>query len=198
SVTVTGSQFAAALGLKSDWFAVLSQPSGGVGGYWLVAADGGVFAFGNAGFFGSMGGRALNAPVVGMAATRDAGGYWLVAADGGIFSFGGAGFFGSMGGRALNQPIVGMAPTPSGNGYWLVAADGGIFSFGDATFAGSTSGTAAGPGTVAVIPTRSAGYEVVNGAGQVSPFGDAPQFGDITTFVANYGGHVVGAVASPG
>jgi hypothetical protein len=37
-------------------------------GYWEVAADGGVFAFGQAGFQGSMGGQKLNAPVVGGAA----------------------------------------------------------------------------------------------------------------------------------
>jgi hypothetical protein len=38
------------------------------GGYWLVASDGGVFAF-DAPFEGSMGGKPLNAPVVGMADT---------------------------------------------------------------------------------------------------------------------------------
>jgi hypothetical protein len=31
-----------------------------------VASDGGIFAFGNAAFHGSMGGKPLNAPVVGM------------------------------------------------------------------------------------------------------------------------------------
>ena len=35
-----------------------------------------------------MGGKPLNAPIVGMAATADGGGYWLVASDGGIFNFG--------------------------------------------------------------------------------------------------------------
>ena len=68
------------------------------GGYWEVAADGGVFAFG-APFDGSMGGRRLDSPIVGMAATPDGGGYWLVASDGGIFAFGDAAFSGSMGGR---------------------------------------------------------------------------------------------------
>ena len=58
------------------------------GGYWFVASDGGIFAFGDAAFRGSMGGSLLNAPVVGMAADRASGGYWLVASDGGIFSFG--------------------------------------------------------------------------------------------------------------
>ena len=33
-------------------------------GYWLVASDGGIFAFGDAGFYGSTGALALDAPVV--------------------------------------------------------------------------------------------------------------------------------------
>ncbi|HVX21305.1 MAG TPA: hypothetical protein VHB02_08155 [Acidimicrobiales bacterium] len=32
-------------------------------GYWLVGADGGVFSFGDAGFYGSMGGQHLNGPI---------------------------------------------------------------------------------------------------------------------------------------
>ncbi|MFP5370570.1 MAG: hypothetical protein ACLGI3_07450, partial [Actinomycetes bacterium] len=109
-------------------------------GYWTVASDGGVFTFGRARFLGSMGGRALDQPVVGMAATPSGNGYWLVAADGGLFAFGDAGFYGSTGGIRLDEPVVGMAATPSGKGYWLVAADGGLFAFGDAGFYGSTGG----------------------------------------------------------
>ncbi|HVX20126.1 MAG TPA: right-handed parallel beta-helix repeat-containing protein [Acidimicrobiales bacterium] len=77
-------------------------------GYWLVAADGGVFTFGDAAFYGSTGGLKLKAPVVGGSATPDGKGYWLVAADGGIFAFGNAGFFGSAGNLKLNKPVVGM------------------------------------------------------------------------------------------
>ena len=109
-------------------------------GYRFVASDGGVFDFGDAGFWGSTGSIHLNAPMVGMADTPSTNGYWLVASDGGIFGFGDAAFFGSMGGRHLNKPIVGMAATPDGRGYWLVASDGGIFSFGNAPFFGSTGG----------------------------------------------------------
>ena len=119
---------------------VAMAPTPSRGGYWLVASDGGIFSFGDAAFFGSMGGKPLNKPIVGMAATPDGGGYWLVASDGGIFSFGDAAFFGSMGGKPLNKPIVGMAATHDGLGYWLVASDGGIFSFGDAAFHGSMGG----------------------------------------------------------
>src|SRR5262249_34188153 len=35
-------------------------------GYWIVAADGGIFDYGDAGFFGSAGALHLNAPIVGM------------------------------------------------------------------------------------------------------------------------------------
>jgi len=76
-----------------------ATPDGG--GYWLVAADGGVFAFGDARFLGSTGALRLARPVVGMAATPDGGGYWLVAADGGVFAFGDARFLGSRGGLPL-------------------------------------------------------------------------------------------------
>ncbi len=84
-----------------------ATPDGG--GYWLVGSDGGIFSYGDAGFFGSAGSLHLNAPIVGMAATPDGGGYWMVARDGGIFSYGDAGFFGSAGSLQLNAPIVGMA-----------------------------------------------------------------------------------------
>ncbi len=112
----------------------------GTKGYWEVARDGGIFAFGDAGFYGSMGGKPLNAPIVAMAATPDGGGYWELASDGGLFAFGDAGFYGSMGGKPLNQPIVAMAATPDGKGYWEVASDGGLFAFGDAGFYGSMGG----------------------------------------------------------
>ena len=64
-------------------------------GYRLVAADGGVFAFGDAAFWGSTGDIRLAAPVVAMEATPTGGGYWLFAADGGVFAFGDAEFAGA-------------------------------------------------------------------------------------------------------
>ncbi|HEY1733582.1 MAG TPA: hypothetical protein VGG23_03965, partial [Acidimicrobiales bacterium] len=73
------------------------------------AADGGIFAFGDAIFHGSTGGMPLNRPMVGMTTITDGAGYWLVASDGGIFAFGDAAFEGSTGNITLNRPIVGMA-----------------------------------------------------------------------------------------
>ncbi len=96
-------------------------------GYWMVASDGGVFAFGNAGFLGSAGqispaqaAGGSNAfiptnPIVGMVPTSDGKGYWMVATDGGVFAFGDAGFVGSCPtqGSVCNgdpNPIIGFSP----------------------------------------------------------------------------------------
>ena len=69
-----------------------ASPSGR--GYWLVASDGGIFSFGDAHFYGSLGALRLNRPIVGMGVAPSAPGYWLVAQDGGIFTFN-VPFFGS-------------------------------------------------------------------------------------------------------
>ena len=150
-------------------------------GYWITASDGGVFSFGGAGFYGSMGGKPLNKPIVGMAATPSGHGYWEVASDGGIFAFGDAGFYGSMGGKPLNSPVVGVAGTPTGKGYWEVGSDGGIFAFGDAVFYGSMGGKPLNAGVVSMTATPSgAGYLLVGADGGVFAFGNAVYAGRIT------------------
>jgi peptidoglycan/xylan/chitin deacetylase (PgdA/CDA1 family) len=108
----------AGMTLRSPVVGMVSTPTGH--GYWLVAADGGIFTFGDAAYYGSTGALHLVAPVVGMAATPDGGGYWLAAADGGIFAFGNARFLGSLAGQQLAAPIGGIATTPDGQGMWLL------------------------------------------------------------------------------
>ena len=143
-------------------------------GYWLLGGDGGVFSFGDAGFYGSTGSIRLNRPAVAMAATRDGKGYWFAATDGGVFTFGSASFFGSTGGITLNQPIVGLAATPTGQGYWLVARDGGIFAFGDAAFFGSTGAIILAQPIVGMAATPTGrGYWLVARDGGIFAFGDA-------------------------
>ena len=147
-------------------------------GYWLVASDGGIFAFGNAPFYGSMGGQHLNQPIVGMAATPD--GRRLLA--GGRrrrhLLFGDAHFYGSTGNIHLNQPIVGMTATQDGGGYWFTASDGGVFAFGDAEFYGSLGAVPQSRPIVAITGTAdSGGYWFANNNGAVTAYGDATYWG---------------------
>ncbi len=165
-------------------------------GYRLVASDGGIFNYGDAGFYGSTGGMALAKPVVGMAATPDGRGYWLVASDGGIFNYGDAGFYGSTGGMALAKPVVGMAATPDGRGYWLVASDGGIFNYGDAGFYGSTGGMALAKPVVGMAATPDGrGYWLVASDGGIFNYGDAGFYG--STGGMALAKPVVGMAATP-
>jgi hypothetical protein len=165
-------------------------------GYRLVAADGGVFSFGDAGFFGSAGALRLNRPIVGGVPTKSNKGYWFVASDGGIFNYGDAKFFGSTGAIRLNQPIVGMAATPSGNGYWLVAADGGIFNYGDAKFYGSTGAIRLNKPIVGMSASPSgAGYWFVASDGGIFNYGDAKFYG--STGALSLVQPVVGMRATP-
>ena len=179
----------------------VSSPSAGsrftyaVPGYWLVASDGGIFAYGHTHFYGSAGATPLNRPVVGMAATPDDGGYWLVASDGGIFAYGDSGFFGSTGSLVLNMPVVGMAASSSVDGYWLVASDGGIFAFGDAGFFGSTGSLVLNKPVVGMAATPDGkGYWLVASDGGIFAFGDAGFFGSAGSLVLS--SPVVGMAAT--
>jgi hypothetical protein len=201
-LTVTGPAGTSAITPGDRITYVVPPPPPPTGGYWEVASDGGIFSFGNATFYGSMGGTRLNAPVVGMAVTHDGGGYWLVASDGGVFSFGDAKFFGSTGAIHLNKPIVAMVPTPDGGGYWLVASDGGVFSFGDAPYLGSLGGThlrspIVGMGVLTFAffgAGAQQGYWLAAADGAVYPFGAAPDLGSVTS---SHSSPVVGISANP-
>ena len=65
-------------GLAAPVVAIARTSDGG--GYWLVGADGGVFAFGDATFHGSLANTHLAAAIVAAIPTPDGGGYWLASA----------------------------------------------------------------------------------------------------------------------
>ena len=177
TLSATSGSLAPATSSTLDVSAAISSSAKG---YWFVASDGGIFSFGDAKFYGSMGAKHLNQPIVGMAATPDGKGYWFVASDGGIFSFGDAKFYGSMGAKHLNKPIVGMAATPDGKGYWFVASDGGIFSFGDAKFYGSMGARHLNKPIVGMAATPDGkGYWFVASDGGIFSFGDAKFYGSM-------------------
>ena len=97
-----------------------ATPSGR--GYWYVASDGGIFAFGDAGFYGSTAGTPLDGPIVGMANTPSGRGYWLAGSDGHVFERGDATSTPGLGAGALSgESIVGVAASPERAGFWLAA-----------------------------------------------------------------------------
>ena len=146
-------------------------------GYWEVTADGSLFPFGIAQFFGLIGGMPLNKPIVGMAFDSATLGYYLVASDGGIFAFN-APFLGSMGGKPLNSPIVGMAFDPATGGYYLLSSDGGIFAF-NAPFLGSMGGKPLNSPIVGMaFDSATGGYYLVASDGGIFAF-NAPFFGSM-------------------
>jgi glucose/arabinose dehydrogenase len=148
-------------------------------GYYIFAQDGGVFAFGDARFRGSLGGLRLNAPIIDGALTATHNGYYMLGGDGGVFAFGDARFAGSLGGVRLVAPVVGIAPTPDGKGYLMVAADGGVFAFGSARFRGSLGGWPVGSRAIGIaLRPQGDGYWIALADGRVFGFGNAPHFGN--------------------
>jgi hypothetical protein len=159
-------------------------------GYLLVAADGGVFAFGDAASLGTCAAPGHCAGAV-VAAIDDpaASGYWLVTATGHVYGFGHARALGQCTSEVTSHrsPVVGAAASADGAGYWLLLQDGVVCPGGDARLypsAGGTSGSrpavkaASNAVAVAIVPVYGqAGYWVVEAQGPVSRFGGAPNEG---------------------
>jgi hypothetical protein len=146
-------------------------------GYFMVASDGGVFAFGDAHFAGScpgIGGCSGSAVAVMPDATG--GGYWLVTSTGSVYTFGDAQYFGAPGHGTVTSAVA----TPDGLGYQVLLSDGEVFSYGDADPDGSPpAGDFNGfdPATSIFGTSDGGGYWVSSGLGAVYNFGDAPNEG---------------------
>jgi len=146
-------------------------------GYFMVASDGGVFAFGDAHFEGScpeIGGCAGKAVAVMPDASGN--GYWLVTNRGDVYTFGDAQYLGAPG--TTGAPIVSAVRTPNGGGYWILDAAGNVYGYGDAANLGSAAGDANG-NTASAIFTDAAGngYGVTAQNGAVVTFGGMPNYG---------------------
>src|SRR5688500_4418019 len=160
-------------------------------GYWMVGADGGVFAFGDAPFLGAATGQ-LRSPAVHLEPTPSGQGYWVLSAAGEVVAFGDANFRGQLfplpaavGPDSAVGPVraVGLAGTPSGQGYWVATGDARVFAFGDAVLQAATgagvpaAGADAGPPkpaapTVAIAASPDGkGYWLLGRDGGVFSFG---------------------------
>jgi hypothetical protein len=154
----------------------ISVPSGILTGYTMGAADGGAFALGAAGFFGSGAGTSPS-PVVGIATAPGGRGYYLASSNGKVLGLGpNAPSFGDVSSLPLAKPIVGIAAAPGGDGYDLAASDGGVFTF-NTKFYGSAGALHLNQPVVgmAMAPTGD-GYWLVASDGGIFNYGPGAAF----------------------
>ncbi len=167
-------------------------------GYWLVGADGGVFAF-NQPYYGS---GYLSSPNAcsfspqapstqsssdgcdSIASVPGGGGYWLVNAYRSATGFGNANLGAGSACTSLNGASgkwVAVAASASGGGFWLASSNGGVMGCGDmpGPYGGTTSLSLDAP-VVAMAPTPDEdGYWLAGSDGGVFAFGDAGFFGSM-------------------
>ncbi len=141
-----------------------------------MAADGGIFSFGDATFYGSTGNITPQPAHRGDDGAHPTGdGYWFTASDGGVFAFGDAPFYGSLGDVPQSRPIVAItADRRRATGYWFTDTNGAVTAFGDASYWGSAPqvlndpvvGMAEADGTGrftgSSYPSGSYGYDISN------------------------------------
>ena len=155
-------------------------PSADGGGYFMVASDGGVFAFGDAKFEGSCPGiGGCSGAAVAVMPDASGNGYWLVTATGHVYAFGDAVNYGAPGPQAV--PVAAGVRTKDGGGYWLLFANGAVAPYGDASNLGGPVGALGASDSAAAIFTTSdgAGYWVASADGSVYTYGDAPNDGSM-------------------
>ena len=182
-------------------------------GYWLAAADGGVFSFG-APFYGSgvrpppgvcdfspqspsdlegtMGCDAI-------ASTPSGNGYWLLNAFRSATAFGQAGQALQSGCTSLNGATgqwTALASSPTGNGFLVTSTNGGVMGCGDAVSFGGPVTESLNQPIVAIAATPDGkGYWLAAADGGVFSYGDATFYGSMGGVSIN--APVVGIAATP-
>jgi hypothetical protein len=140
-------------------------------GYWLVAADGGVFTFGDAPFYGAFPG-ATSSKTVAISNLGINPGY-AITYDNGLVAFFNHGPATEVFLPQLNARVVGSAiDQATKSGYWLAAADGGVITFGGAPFYGSLGNqTLDAPVVGIAVSSYNLGYLLLDSRGEVASFG---------------------------
>ena len=155
-------------------------PSSDGGGYFMVASDGGVFAFGDAQFEGSCPGiGGCSGAAVAVVPDATGRGYWLVTQTGNIYPFGDAPYFGAPG--TQGSAVTAAVRTADGGGYLVLLANGTVQGYGDAVSLGGPTGAVGGLDPASAIFTEAGGggYWVASAAGDVFTYGGAPDDGSM-------------------
>jgi hypothetical protein len=135
-------------------------------GYWMLGADGKVYAFGDSKPLGNAPGSA-----VAIASLRNGKGYWVVDAAGRVRHFGTAAALIGRPALRSGERVSAMSGTPSGKGYWLFTNLGHAFAYGDAHFYGDVGSTRLNGAVIASAATATGhGYYMVGSDGGVFAF----------------------------
>ncbi len=156
-------------------------PSSDGKGYFMVASDGGVFAFGDAHFAGSCPGiGGCTGAAVAVMPDATGAGYWLVTSSGHVYTFGDAPYFGGPGSQG--SVVTSAVRTPDGRGYWILFADGRVTGYGDAANLGGPIGAVGGadPAAALFATADGHGYWVSSATGAVFTYGDAKNDGGMS------------------
>jgi hypothetical protein len=160
-------------------------------GYWMLGADGVVYAFGGVGSFG-----AASASAAAMAPRRDGQGYWVVDGNGTVHAFGTARTYGTAPALDDGERITTISGTSSGSGYWLFSDRGRAFAYGDAHFYGDMRATTLnGPVIASAATADGRGYYMVGSDGGIFTFGDATFHGSTGNLHLN--APIVGIAPTP-
>ncbi|MGH9021783.1 MAG: S8 family serine peptidase [Acidimicrobiia bacterium] len=161
----------------------LSTPSSGKdvsesSGYWMLAGDGQVFAFGGAEHRGDL--RGGNAVDLEPSPLGD--GYWVIDEAGRVRTYGNVRALGGLepGGLAPGEVATSLSAVPDGNGYWIFTSVGRAVPFGTAGSFGDLSASSLnGPVLDSVATSSGRGYWLVGSDGGVFAFGDARFLGSM-------------------
>ena len=138
-------------------------------GYWMLDQSGRVYPFGDAGWFGDGGLRAVD-----IEPTPSGEGYWIVDQHTSIYARGDAPYLGGTRQLESGELVTSISRTRTGQGVWLFTNRGRVITYGDARHFGDMSGTALNGPVLDSIPTPTGnGYYMVASDGGVFAFGDA-------------------------
>ncbi|MGH8999699.1 MAG: S8 family serine peptidase, partial [Acidimicrobiia bacterium] len=151
--------------------------SGDAPGYWMLAADGSVYDFGDADFHGqvlrSLGPGRSAADVE---STPGGAGYWLVDDHGAVFAYGDAVYHGGVTAAELRsgETVTSLSATPDGGGYWIFTTQGRVFHKGNAVHYGDRDGLPLNAPVLDSVPTPDGGgYYMVAADGGIFTYGNA-------------------------
>ena len=123
-------------------------------------------------------------------------GYWVVDSEGDVAAFGAAKSYGTAAGTSLAGIVKGMVATPDYKGYWMVGSNGGVLAFGDANWYGSASKLHLAKRVVGMAATPDGrGYWLVASDGGIFAFGAAGFYGSTGQLHLNK--PIVGIAATP-